>query len=770
METLSIRVKYRPLRIGWCLKKDDKATLRKALKLSHALWGGRFNPIIPIDDFDYASQLVRTFRVDLLLSVLDDDSINGFISKFPHIPNPFFHSELFVKDSHQKAHAQVLDLFHPIMRIYKNNLKSNPKSQIHAILYDWDENDPLADVLLALFGDFPPEIETGTDFRKLIEKYLSAKTIFIPNNDKIPNDSFMNPTPNWICSFGLNRHYSIDNSWNWPGFYVGSGNNFDDLVNFWNLRATGVELLFYDPDHNGRFEKLRDEYLSALHNRPKNNRAWEESVAIWCQMPEGKVDLSSFGKEIVRCVPGTATWNGLNVKAPIMHFEEKSTLAAVSERDGRISISFSLPEKPTEKQVSSFQQHLIASVSFGIGLFGNEQYTLKTPYLPGLNEYYGKSLYFERKSVRVEPDSVGIVINTRRDDLHLYALEASELVSKIFAIAGMNAHISKPGLIAARLIQQLGGIQGCRVFKVAGVRELVEKYKPEQSFTKSAAIQVIGQNDSQTGKPQFTPYERLFLEPRPWAVKLTPQAAFTYLLKHRVFRVGLDLECPNCLLDFWLSLDDVKTQSMCEFCGNHFDVTEQLKDRDWRYRRSGLFGKNNNQEGSIPVVLLLQQFDTILHSSDIVYTTALEITSDGAPIKKCETDFVILTQENVNREVQIVIGECKNRVEITKDDVDKLTRVAEAFESIGIRVFIVFAKLTDFSHEELESFKNVNTKFRGRLILLTARELEPYFVYEKTAQEYEIHEHAVSLDDMMTTTYSIFYDKKRRKKSQQNND
>ena len=355
-----------------------------------------------------------------------------------------------------------------------------------------------------------------------------------------------------------------------------------------------------------------------------------------------------------------------------------------------------------------------------------------------MNEFYGRNLYFEWDKARVEPEGIGIVIDAWREDLSLSALEVSSLIGKIFEIAGMKVRSSKPGLIANRLVLQLGGLQGCRVFKIAGVRDLIAKYKPDQSFTRNAAKQIIGKNDPATGQPDFSEYEDLFIEGRPWSRKLKPEDAHAYLVKYGLFRVGLEFKCPNCLLDFWCSLDDVRTHTKCEYCGQGFDVTKQLRDRDWRYRRTGLFGKDDAQEGSIPVVLVLQQLDTFFHSHEMLYMTAMEIESESLPIKKCETDFVIVTQKNIDHEVQLAIGECKNRREITDDDVTKLKSVAEALEKIGLRVFVIFAKLTDFTDNELRRCQAINGRYDRRLILLTARELEPYDMYEKTKEEYGI--------------------------------
>ena len=761
METLSIRIKYRPLRIGWCLMDGDFAGLRKAFRLTHTMWGGRFNPIIPVEDFEHGKQLVTLFRVDVLIPMSQDENVKTFIEKFPYLPNPFFPQELHIRESSGKVHATVLDLYHPIRRLYEEHVKNNPQPAFHASLYEWDDDDPLACVLLATFGDFPAKEETGMDYRGLIRKHLSAEITNLAGKKALPSDSFQKPTPNWICCLDLERHYSVISFWNTPGFYVGSAADFDDLVNYWNLRATDTDLLFYDPDFPERLDSLRTDYLAALRARPKRSQAFDEGIAIWSRRESDQLDLTGFGSGLTTCSLHTTTWNGLNVKAPIMHFGEKSVLATVGDSHGRIRVSFALPEKLCYDKGYLRHQHLVASINPGIGLYGNERATLMTFFMPELNEYYGRNYYFEWTKARVEPEGIGVIIDVWREDLTLFALDIPSLISKIFEIAGMRTRSSQPGLIASRIIQQLGGLHGCQVFKIAGVRDLIEKYKPDQSFTRSGAIQIIGRNDPNTGKPNFSEYEGLFLEPRS-SGKLKPEDAFVWLVKHGVFRVGLNFECPNCHLDFWVSLDDVRTETKCEYCGKDFDVTSQLRDRDWRYRRSGLFGKENHQEGGIPVALTLQQMDTRFNFPEMLYTTAMEIEPAGATVSKCETDFVLLTQMNIDHEVQIAIGECKNRDEITEEDVSKLRLVAEALEEKNIRVFVIFAKLGGFSSKELERCQAVNGKYERRLILLTARELEPYFLYEETAKEFDIEKYAVSLEDMANITHTVFYEQRRK--------
>ena len=152
---------------------------------------------------------------------------------------------------------------------------------------------------------------------------------------------------------------------------------------------------------------------------------------------------------------------------------------------------------------------------------------------------------------------------------------------------------------------------------------------------------MIAQPDPVTKRPILP---LIFVE----GTELTSNSAFDYLLKKGTLRAGLELICPNCNLDFWLALEALGHKVVCEYCGETFDSAPQLKDRgDWRFRRSGLFGKDNHQEGAIPVVLTLQQLGTNVDplSGARLFATSFNLSSTGAKISPCETDIVMLAED-----------------------------------------------------------------------------------------------------------------------------
>jgi len=754
METTRVDICYRPLRIGWAICAGDSDAFRQAVQMSYALWGGRFNPIVIVDYEDEADRLIDLFRVDLVFPIGDSETVKKFPKRFPYLINPFFSEPLFVGRADERKHAQVLDIHNALVH-FRDTPQWKTIKDKGVRIYEWQADDALADVFLVQFGGYPSTKEVGIDYVGMVVEAAEATESAIEPDAAIPSDTLDHPTIAYLSRLGLERHYSVQAGWDWPGFFVGDATNLDDLVCHWNLRASDIPLWFVDPDRITRYTDVIPAWEKLMRETIAHRHEWKRHVAIWSRRENIKEVRGLFGDgQLTFCSLSIHSWNGHNLRPPMMHFDQVSTLGVSGHESGKPKVSFALNDKPFCGDVWFHTQHLIASISFIGGLYGDEHYTLHPPFIPDLNEFYARTMHFRPDRLRIESERVGLVIDAADSDAFLYVLPVADLIERVFDLAGFSAKLSRSGLIIRQLIAQLGGLYGADVFRIPGVRRLLKTHGPMTAFTKRGALQLIGAKDPENPDAKFED---------PFGRKLEANSVFSGLVEKGLYRIGRELTCPNCRMASWISLDAVKQQVICELCGHEYDATRQLVNGEWHYRRSGVLGTERNAQGAIPVALTLQQLRANRHGlHQDIYSPSLDLTpKEGTGLPKCEIDFVWMIARPYPQKTVIILGECKDqgfvKLQEFEKDIDHLRRVADAFPPKCFETFVLIAKLSPFSSGEIECAKTLNDKYRSRAILLTARELEPHFMYQRTKAEFKIEEYASTPEDMAAATVTIYF-------------
>lgn len=743
MAQVLFKIGYRPLRIGWCIKKGDIDALRTAMQISYTMWGGSYNPIIPIDDPGLSDLLIDRFPLDLLHPAQEDNDLCQFAEKHTKPASPLDAKQLFSKGFSGNI-AAVVDIFHPL-----NHIADAPR-QPKVILPEWKEDDPLALAFLAELGRMPqPSITCGINYPEMFERICQAQSVNLTQTN-MPKELAVAFLPNDVCQLNLKRDYRYRSNSDWcRGIFVGASDSFDDILTFWNLRCADIDLYFYDPRHHSRISVRCEQALSSL-------RAGERRYQLWFADEQARNDFGDVST-ISRFDQYVAPMSWPDYIPPRMIFDE-TTMVVDADRESQYASNVTLPPKPIVNHANTRMQHLVTTVHPITDLGRDNDYTFFVPDLQELNEWVGRNaLIAYWKRTRVKKFGFDVVMHLYEDVLFLRPFLKRDVIQKTLEVFGIKATVSKPGLAATRIIKQMGGVQGCRIFKIAGVREVIRKFGVNRPFVRTQAQMLIGNVDG-AGKPHFEDYEDLIIGQG--RNKLKPEFAFDQLVEQGVFRVGLQLDCPNCELNFFIPLDELATVVPCDYCAERFNTTRQLKHtKKWSYKANGLFAAVEHQHGAIPVAVTMQQLDTsftqllgekaILHSS-------MELKPLAKQFKDCETDIVLLGRD-IQDNLILLIGECKANDEITDEDVEKLTTLAECLPHDRIRVYILFSKLSNFSEEEVERCRKAQAKYWLRVILWSKEQLEPYMLYERAPKESGVDALAAGLDDMAAATAVLFF-------------
>jgi hypothetical protein len=347
MDTTRVDICYRPLRIAWAIRSDDWAAFREAVRLTHTLWGGRFNPIVMVDREGEARQTIELFRVDFIVPVGTAAEVKNFPAQFPYLINPLFPKDLLLRHPGQTTRAYVLDMHNALVH-WRDTPAWEPLTTDGAIrVPGWAADDPLADAFLAQWGDYPDATATGIDYHDILNQAAPAILAEIDRNRPLSADLLSLVTLNYLSRHGLYRHYTIRPGWNHPGVFVGDVTWIEDLVAFWNLRAADIRLVFVDPNQWWRYEQLLPAYTQSVTESVAHLPGHRRRFAVWTRHARTDQATRLFGGQPLTVCPIGLPGDGLGgARPPMMVLGEESSLGVYGSNGGKPRVSFAFHAKP----------------------------------------------------------------------------------------------------------------------------------------------------------------------------------------------------------------------------------------------------------------------------------------------------------------------------------------------------------------------------------------------------------------------------------------
>jgi hypothetical protein len=778
---INLSLQYRPVKIGFLVRDGNLADVERAAGLNTMLWGGFANPLIPVGgESRLTKYLIEAFAVDVLIPVEDVPELAAVVKEHKYLEPPHHWGDpLFEEEWRSKKRVlKYLDVINTVEACWERDFQHKDAGYTsECTLVRWDKADSFSTLFSILFGYYG-DFGTLPDFEKAFIEGMKGKEFVIAKDANIDIALASAVTPMVATRLELFSFWAP--SADRDGVYVGDERSFVDLVEFWNIRAAGASVRFLPLGAPQRCTDVVRAHMTRLDTRRAAHPNFDDSISVYYRKElETQVKAALVGHETKRRTLWRRTdiysWNGLNTKPATFHFGHKRILGSQDTQFGRSVVNFALPEKDfLAKRAVGRQGSDVDSQQLAVSLdfyseYGYEGSTLKPPFIRQLNEFYSREISMDPWKLRVERDGIAILDKVGNESISVYPLPQQALVEQVFGHAGIEAKQSQAGLLAAHIIKSMretSALEACRVFKVRGARALLRDLPAGGHVGWEDAIKLIG-------REEFGKFTDLYIASRE-RKNLEPADVLNFLLDKRILVPKLTaiarlfgskqrIACADCGLQSEIAQAAFEGYWECPYCEHRqylpSRIGEHFKDKSvWRIEKRGLFAKDNNQEGAIPVILTLLALNRVLdRGGGFVHTTSLNLAAGV----RCETDLCVM-QYRDDREIEIAIGECKSRGKITAKDIANLKAQREKLEAVDLRCHLVFSKADEeFTPEEIELFQALK-KDRVPFILFTRRELEPYHPYWRDEEKEKLpFPHAFKLSDLSLNSEFLYLPRKK---------
>lgn len=247
MTTGTIDLRLRPIKLAFLVLPSDKNFILQAIQINSFLWGGLFNPIIPIyrrTPKNWGDRLAGNIRgkdiVEGYIKAFDPDFVIplGKLSPtdFQTLNKTFIKPDDIISGMDDNGTPRYgIGLFEILRHLYKNEFKFIRKNPLQVIIPELSKKHYL--FLASIFGVLPENLDTIV--RKNFDNPLAVErpSVTIRNyfNFYSRNKLFLRRIMMMeIKPLRFNSHHDGQ-----CVFLMDSQNTLD-IIDYWNLRAVGL--------------------------------------------------------------------------------------------------------------------------------------------------------------------------------------------------------------------------------------------------------------------------------------------------------------------------------------------------------------------------------------------------------------------------------------------------------------------------------------------------------------------------------------------------
>lgn len=756
MQPIYIRQRLRPSRYAFIVDEAARAALQAA-SLNAVLWGGIRNPIVPLTPVASRDGLLKAFDPDGLVNLTGVVLPEGLAARFEA---RIVEADDLVRRDDRTDRREIGFGFNilPLLRhVYEKEVRFSP-GPTRATMAQPQAASGWPEFAAFVYGSFGWLPEMDVSFGEAFRRALRARTVDLPELTPAPDyESSLFPLD--FTGYGLRLLGGDLARLSSHVIYIGDYRSLTELVEFWNIRATGRTVTFVPTAAYRKFETEirlvaqagRYAIYEEMVNRPDLLRGPSvpdvvfEEVCVWVKsLGLGQFGVQRepprFGVEIEK-YGGDIQVAGLNAAEG----EEISIL-----QDGQMTpvkvIAPSYLADDDGRECGKFTWSVEVSM---IGGYSAPEFMFAFPNEPAVEAIVRRATTRSRGEVRLGRRGLVLQENGTRSTLHLMPVPTKGVLHALLGQAGLEAKPSQPGQYAEQIIKKMGSLHGdCRVLKIRGVRGILDRLGKGSALTKCNINDIVrSQTPDDYGlnwRPEL--YEDLILrqdQQRP----LNFTVIFDVLLEKHVLRPGFVFDCPSCSKSDWYHVSEFAEEYTCRFCYTPQRVYFGSR-HEWLFKADGLFQIPDSVRGSVAVILSLWRFEHLAHGTGR-YVTSRDLVA-GDTQRHYEIDYAYVVTEAFGTPYDLVLGEAKGFIDLTDEDIEKMAELADRFPH---KPYLAFSTLKDrYSDAEKSRLRDLAAK-GYRVIALTREELDPYDLYDRFNQA--PHRHVVRLEELSQNTLQL---------------
>ena len=496
-------------------------------------------------------------------------------------------------------------------------------------------------------GSFHWLPEMDVNFEEMFRRALRARNVDLPElTPPLDYETLLLPLD--FTGYGLQLFGGAANVSSHV-IFIGDHTSTADLVEFWNIRATGRTVAFVPAAAYRRFDPLIR--LVAARGRYPINQSVENhadlqkspglSDAVFTEVCEwiATLDVGQLSRRTWRPRFGRESeWYVGDIHVADLEAAEGEEIS-ILENGQMTPVKLIPPPYTADQMVRKGQLSWSVELAMSGGL-RDPEFMFSFPNEPTVEAVVRRGVIGMPGAVRLGHRGIVLQQDWARSTLYLIPVPTKDVIHALFRQAGLEAEPSQPGQYAEQIVKKMGSLLGdCRVFKIRGVRQILDRLGDGSTLTKGnmyqAVMSVTPDEHGQNWRPGL--YNDLILrygQDRP----LDFGTIFDVLLEKRILRPGFVFRCRMCFKDDWYHVSEFAEEYTCRFCFTPQRVNF-ASVHEWQYKADGLFRIPDSAQGSVAVILSLWRFEELAHGDRGRYVTSrnLAVSDTG---RRFEIDYL----------------------------------------------------------------------------------------------------------------------------------